>query len=134
MRSLIEPAMAALAAAAMVAMAQDDPPQVCEHAGLGATAPADVEGARRTLSELERSIKLRVEAAKPPRLPALPRCAAEATRRERRADLPKTLEGRAIRIDSAEGASEDLLKALGVRCWPTEVRFLPGGEIEWVER
>lgn len=134
MRSLIEPVMASLAAAAafLLSVPQDAP--VCEHAGRGATTPVDIEGGKRTLSELERSLRVRIEEARPPRPPALPRCAGPSARRERRPDLPKALEGRSILVESAEGVSAELLQLLGVRCHPTEVRFLPGGEIERVER
>lgn len=134
MRSLIEPAMAALAVAASLLITAPQDAPVCEHVGRGVTTPADIEGAMRTLSELERSLRLRVEEARPPRPPELPRCAGPSARRKRRADLPGALEGKSIVIESPEGASAELLRLLEIRCWPTEVRFLPGGEIEWVER
>ena len=131
MRRLIEPMMAAVATA-LLALPQDET-EMCEHAGRGPTTAADVNSARGVLAALEGSVSARVEEARRPSSAALPRCPGRLSRKERWADLPKALGGKTIRFETAEGVSPDLLRGLKVRCLPTEVRFLAGGEIEWVE-
>jgi len=122
----------AAAATVLLATAQDGP-AVCEHPGRGPTTAADLDSARRLLGSLERSMDARVEAPTRPAAATLPRCSGRCARRERWADMPKALEGKSIRFETAEGVSAELLRGLRIRCFPTEVRFLAGGEIEWVE-
>ena len=134
MKGLIEPLMAAAAAVALMAIpSQDDDGAVCEHDGRGPTTPANLESARKLLASLERSWKEAAEVVRPPAPPALPRCAGRDTRRTPWPQMPKALEDRVLRIESSDGVSAELIRELRIRCVPTEVRFLAGGEIEWVE-